>query len=100
MKASLLILLLASLALLSYAQIAGAVNEAPPTPPPEEDNPDAAAEGETPMADAGGLVVPTIDTRAQTIAAPTRRNPSPVSFESCPNNLNSIVNGASLTNRS
>ena len=36
MKASLIILLLASLALLSFAQIAGGINEAAPLPAEEE----------------------------------------------------------------
>ena len=48
MKASLVILLLASFTLLSFAQIAGGLNEAAPLPTQEE-NFDESPEGDTPM---------------------------------------------------
>ena len=70
MKASLVILLLASFAYLSFAQIAGAVNEAP-RPADEDINMDVpedevANEGETPMNAQNGFVVPTIDNTGYT----------------------------------
>ena len=79
MKASLVILLIASLAALSFAQIAGGINEAAP-PPVGEENPDDQQlepdQQEAPL-DRGGLQIAT----TQTVAAPTKKSPSPVSFK-------------------
>ena len=79
MKASLVILLLTSFALLSYGQIAGSVNEAAP-PPAEGENLSGEAEAE-PAADAPAVPAGTTTATGQTGFTPTRRNPTPVSFK-------------------
>lgn len=87
MKASLVLILLASFGLLSYAQIAGAVNEA--VRPPDDLNMDIPEDeevdikDETPMSAQNGFVVPTIDnTGLTTHEKTTKKHPSPVSFKS------------------
>ena len=79
MKASLVILLLASFTLLSFAQIAGGLNEAAP-PPAQEENFDDSPEGDTPMDQAGALEVATVDT-SKGYVAPARKAEDPVSFK-------------------
>ena len=62
MKATLLIFLLASFRFLAYAQIAGAVNEAPrPAPTDGDFNEDENAQEEPPLDQSTGFIVPTID---------------------------------------
>ena len=86
MKASFVILLIASFAYLSFAQIAGAVNEAP-KPNEEDQNMDLPTEEEgneveTPMNAQNGFVVPVIDNTGQTAhEKTTKKHPAPVSLK-------------------
>ena len=85
MKASLVILFLASFALLSYAQIAGAVNEAPKNEDlPQDFSEDEDVEkDETPMSSQSQYVIPTIDNTGYTQhEKTTKKHPAPVSFKS------------------
>ena len=85
MKASFVILLLASFAYLSFAQIAGSVNEAPKNNDDQNmDLPeDEAAADETPMNAQNGFVVPTIDNTGLTAhEKTTKKHPAPVSSKS------------------